>query len=87
MTRTPDSDYDHCEECGTDAGEPCYDSQDRPCAPCLGRVLASKGGPLELAVARPSPPPPPETRCHCGRPRRGRGDTCGRRVCHATEAK
>ena len=41
--RTPSSAYAHCADCGTSAGESCYDSRDRPCSPCAGRVLASTG--------------------------------------------
>jgi hypothetical protein len=41
--RTPSSAYARCDDCGTGQGEPCYDSHDRPCAPCHGRVLASTG--------------------------------------------
>lgn len=85
-TRTPTSAYARCDECGTDAGEPCYDSQDRPCAPHAGRVLS--GGidddDSDDSDDKEAPPPPPPKikapRCKCGRQRQG-GDTCGRRQC------
>ena len=48
---TPSSAYAHCDDCGTGAGESCYDSRDRPCAPCAGRVLASTGA-LDQQVRR-----------------------------------
>lgn len=42
--RTPVDEYDRCRECGTDEGQPCYDSQDRPMASvCQGRTLSSRG--------------------------------------------
>ena len=69
--RTPSSAYARCDECGTGAGESCYDSRDRPCSPCAGRVLASTGS-LDRQTRRaykkrkrvpkpvvPEPPPPP----------------------------
>lgn len=74
-TLTPTRAYARCRECGTDAGEPCYDSHDRPCAPCAGRVLASAGAERREALSRaqrPTPPPrasraAPLARRHCAR--------------------
>lgn len=42
--RTPALAYDRCLDCGTDEGQPCYDSNDRPLASvCQGRTLSSRG--------------------------------------------
>lgn len=42
--RTPVTAYARCLDCGTDEGQPCYDSQDRPLASvCQGRTLSSRG--------------------------------------------
>lgn len=42
--RTPALAYARCLDCGTDEGQPCYDSQDRPMASvCQGRTLSSRG--------------------------------------------
>ena len=42
--RTPFTAYARCLDCGTDEGQPCYDSQDRPLASvCEGRTLSSRG--------------------------------------------
>ena len=42
--RTPVTSYARCLDCGTDEGQPCYDSQDRPMASvCQGRTLSSRG--------------------------------------------
>ena len=66
--RTPSSAYARCDDCGTSAGEPCYDSHDRPCAPCPGRVLASPGADRRDALQRSSAKPAPKaTACQsCG---------------------
>jgi hypothetical protein len=42
--RTPVDEYDRCSECGTEEGQPCYDSRDKPMASvCQGRTLSSSG--------------------------------------------
>lgn len=42
--RTPVTAYARCLDCGTDEGQPCYDSQDRPLASvCESRTLAGRG--------------------------------------------
>jgi hypothetical protein len=42
--RTPVDEYDRCSECGTEEGQPCFDSNDKPLASvCVGRTLSSSG--------------------------------------------
>ena len=42
--RTPALAYARCLDCGTEEGQPCYDSSDRPLASvCQGRTLSSRG--------------------------------------------
>ena len=66
--RTPASAYARCDDCGTGQGEPCYDSHDRPCAPCPGRVLADSASYVRRErVQRSSAKPKPGPACWwCG---------------------
>ena len=42
--RTPVTAYARCLDCGTEEGQPCYDSSDRPMASvCESRTLAGRG--------------------------------------------
>ena len=87
--RTPSSAYARCDECGTDAGEPCYDSHDRPCSPCSSRVLASpaaeKRDRLQRWSAKPAPVP---TTCQaCGIVVRRGGRYCRAVVCQRAARK
>ena len=84
--RTPSSAYARCDDCGTSQGEPCYDSHDRPCAPCPGRVLAPSASYVKreraqrsrpAAKPRKSRPPPWSTKCAgCGTGIRAGGTYC-----------
>ena len=91
--RTPSSAYARCDDCGTGQGEPCYDSHDRPCAPCPGRVLAPSASYVKRERAqrssdRPKPPPrksrppPRSTACaFCGAGMRSDGVYCNDAPC------
>lgn len=96
IPRTPDSAYARCLDCGTDAGEPCHDSHDRPCAPCPGRVLADGASCVKRERVqrssrdRPKPPPrksrppPRSTSCaRCGTGIRSDGRFCDATACRA----
>ena len=95
--RTPSSAYARCDECSTDAGQPCYDSHDRPCAPCPGRVLAPSASYVRrervqrsspAAKPRKSRPPPRSTKCtNCGTGIRSDGRYCDTVPCRAARAK
>jgi hypothetical protein len=89
--RTPASAYARCDDCGTSAGEPCYDSHDRPCAPCPGRVLAPSASYVKRERAQrsspaakpPKPRPPPwSNKCEfCGASMRSNGTYCNDTAC------
>jgi hypothetical protein len=87
--RTPSSAYARCDDCGTDAGEPCYDSHDRPCAPCSSRVLASSTADRRDSLQRSSakPAPKPTTCTACGIVVRLGGKYCRAVVCQRAARK
>jgi hypothetical protein len=87
--RTPLSAYARCDECGTDAGEPCYDSHDRPCAPCSSRVLASSSADRRDSLQRwyAKPAPTPTTCTACGIVVRRGGKYCTAVVCQRAARK
>lgn len=94
--RTPSSAYARCDDCGTSQGEPCYDSHDRPCAPCHGRVLASTGAERREAQERSKRPPAksrasrakPAHHCaHCGVRVQASATWCSASVCQSAKKR